>query len=184
MTAFVVVTLVVALALTLAVTLVRGVFLGYPDPVLPSAAVLSRKEQAVVAAVADALFPPGGPIPVSGTEAGLVAYMDASIRQYPRHMIVLTRLLFAFIEHGPWLFGFAPRFTRLSQPERVRAMQRMSESPIYLRRVAFLSIRMLMTMGYLANDDVKRSIGLRYRTAPFEAKRARPSFGRGSEAIA
>ena len=33
----------------------------------------SAREQAIVAACADALFPPGGPIPVSGTEAGLVA---------------------------------------------------------------------------------------------------------------
>ena len=31
---------------------------------------LTRKEQAIVAACADALFPPGGPIPLSGTEAG------------------------------------------------------------------------------------------------------------------
>jgi hypothetical protein len=183
-TALVVVALVVALAFVVG-SLVRGVFLGYPAPLLEDAAVLSRKEQAIVAAVADALFPPGGPIPLSGTEAGLVRYMDQALAQYPRHTLFLTRLLFAFLEHGPWIFGFSPRFTRLSREQRVRAMDRMAKSPVYLRRIAFLSIRMLMCMGYLANDDVKRSIGLAYERAPFDAKRGRPpAFGARSEAIA
>jgi hypothetical protein len=36
----------------------------------------------------------------------------------------------------------------------------MARSPIYFRRVAFLSLRTLLTMGYLANDEVLRTIGI------------------------
>lgn len=148
--------------------LLRGLLFGYPPPQLGPSAVLGRKEQALVAAVADALFPPGGPIAVSGTEAGLVAYTDAYVRGVPAHTRLLMRVLFFFVEHGPWLFGPAPRFTRLTQARRIVEIERMSQSPLYLRRVAFLSIRMVMCMGYLANEDVMRAIGLEYRTAPFE----------------
>lgn len=160
----VVVLLVVALALV-----ARGVFFGYPPAQLGPGSALSRKEQAVVAAVGDALFPPSGPIAVSGTQARLVPYMDDYVRRVPAHTRTLMRLLFVFLEHGPWVFGLRPRFTRLSQEERIAALARMSTSPIYFRRVAFLSTRTVLCMGYLASEDVQRAIGLSYRMAPFEA---------------
>lgn len=160
--------IVVVVALSATALLLRGLWLGYPPAQLGAGATLGRKEQALVAAVADALFPPNGPIPVSGTGAGLVAYTDEYVRGVPPPTRLLMRLLFIFVEHGPWLFGPAPRFTRLSQARRIREIERMAQSPVYLRRVAFLSIRMVMCMGYLANEDVKRAIGLEYRMAPFE----------------
>jgi hypothetical protein len=136
---------------------------------LPPSAALSGKEQAIVAAVADALFPSGGPIPVSGTEAGLVAYMDAHVRRTPPHMRLLIRLLFLFLEHGPWIFGpRCVRFTRLRPEERVAALSDMATSHIYFRRVAFLSIRTMLAMGYLANPAVARRIGWVEHCSPFE----------------
>lgn len=148
--------------------LVRGLFFGYPPARLDEGALLTRKEQAIIAAIADALFPPSGPIPVSGTEAGLVAYIDGHVRGVQTHTRFLMRLLFVFLEHGSWVFGPSRRFTRLSQEERIQALDAMSTSSIYFRRVAFLSIRTMMCMGYLANAEVKRAIGLEYRMAPFE----------------
>jgi hypothetical protein len=146
-----------ALVLVLAV---RGFALGYPRPLL-STRVLSAKEQAIVAACADALFPAGGPIPLSGTEAGLVRYVEQYVVRAPAAMRPTIRLLFHFIEYSPWVFGpRRARFTRLSPADRVRTLALMANSRIYFRRVAFLSLRTMLSMGYLANEEVARSIGM------------------------
>jgi len=177
----VVVAAVAALVLMLVALAVRGVLLGYPPP-LVRARVLSAKEQAIIAACADALFPPGGPIPLSGTEAGLVAYADEYLARTPRGTRVLIRLLFQFVEHGPWIWGpRRVRLTRLGADDRRAALERMAQSPMYFRRIAFLSLRTMLTMGYLANAQVCQSIGIGCCAAPFE-RRARA--GRADEAPA
>jgi hypothetical protein len=164
-------------ALVIAALLVRAIAFGYPAPRLPRGSFLNRKEQAIVAACADALFPPGGPIPLSGTDAGLVAYMDRYVGGLPALPRLLGRLLFHSIEHGPWIWGpRRVRFTRLTHDERVRALREMSESTLYFRRVSFLSMRAMMTMGYLACPDVAKTMRMVADLSPFEAKRAsRPS---------
>lgn len=166
--------LVIALFSALALGLLaRAIWLGYP-PSSFRAEVLSTREQAVVAAAADALFPGGGPIPVSGTEAGLVAYVDDNLARLGPRARLLVRLLLVLVEHGPWLFGGAPhRFSRLSLEGRLAELRRMATSRLYFRRVSFLSLRALLSMGYLANPDVAGRIGLRPCLAPFEAPRAR-----------
>lgn len=171
---------VIAVVLTIALLAlaVRGFALGYPPPRLPTR-VLSAKEQAIIAACADTLFPVGGPIPLSGTEAGLVAYVELYVARAPRAMRPLMRLLFHFIEHSPWLFGPRhARFTRLSQAARVAALSSMATSRIYFRRVAFLSLRTMLSMGYLANEHVARAIGCTCCATPFEqAAAARAARG-------
>jgi hypothetical protein len=152
----------------IAALLVRGVLLGYPPPALESS-ILSRKEQAVVAACADALFPAGGPIPLSGTEAGLVRYMDGYLRRMPAQSRALARLLWVFTEHGPWIFGpKRRRFTRLLPAERAAVLDDMRTSRIYFRRIAFLSLRTMLTMGYLANGDVATRMGMVSARNPFQ----------------
>lgn len=146
---------------------VRGLFLGYPEKTFDDGS-LGAKEQAIVAACADAFFPPGGPIPVSGTAAGLVPYFDGYVERLPKGQAILVRALLWFIEHGPWIFGPRPvRFTRLTLEQRIHVLRAMQESPIYFRRVAFLSMRTILTMGYLANPDVMRSMHMRHDADPF-----------------
>lgn len=126
-----------------------------------STGVLSAKEQAIVSACADALFPPEGPIPVSGTEAGLVGYVDRYVARAPRSARLLIRLLFRFVELGPWIWGpRRVRFTRMRPHERRAALEGMARSSIYFRRVAFVSLRMMLTMGYFAHAAVRRAIGI------------------------
>ena len=112
---------------------------------------MRKNEQIVVAACADTMFPPAGPIPVSGVQAGLVAYVDAYILALPGRRRLLVHLLFLFIQFSPWLFGpRRSRFTRLRPIDRFRVFQDMAFSSLYLRRIAFLSVRAIMTMGYFA----------------------------------
>ncbi len=101
-----------------------------------------------MAACADALFPAGGPIPVSGTEAGLVEYMDRYVARTPRPLRPYMRLLFHFVELSPWVFGpRRARFTRLPQADRIAVLASMAQSCIYLRRVTFLSLRTMLSMA-------------------------------------
>jgi hypothetical protein len=147
--------------------LARGLFAGYPAQRVPDG-LLDAKEQAIVAACADTLFPPGGPIPLSGTDAGLVEYMEGYFERLPSQQRVLVRLLLWFIEHGPWVFGPRPvRFTSLDEKGRLRVLESMRTSPIYFRRIAFLSIRTMLTMGYLANADVARAMNMTADPDPF-----------------
>lgn len=163
-----------ALALAGAVSWLVG-FAGYGAKLLPSGA-FSAKEQRVIAAAADAVFPARGPIPVSGTEAGLLPYLDRYLRNLPRGPAVLLHLLFHFVEHAPWIWGpRRVRFTRQT-PEQQRAyLAHMSGSDLYFLRVSFTSMRALFTMAYLADPRVAEAMGIRQLAAPFEAPLARAS---------
>ena len=109
---------------------------------------LGRLEQAVVCAAADALFPPGGPIPLSGTEAGLLQYFDAYLERSQPRTRFLMRLLLVFIELSPLTFGpRRRRFTRLTPAEQRQLLDDMSKSSIYFRRVSFVALRALFTMA-------------------------------------
>jgi hypothetical protein len=154
--------------------LARGVLFGYAaQPVITRN--LSRKEQAILAAAADALFPPGGPIPLSGTEAGAIPYLDAYVGRVDRSQRALMRLLFQAIELGPWLLGpRLARFTRLDAAERIVFLRKLSKSNLYFHRVIFLSIRVMLTMAYLANDEVARRMGIVANLAPFAGSRSVP----------
>lgn len=148
--------------------LVRRVFMGYPKAVLPRGSLLTYQEQAIVAKAADSLFPADGPITISGTDAGLVAYMDVSLRRTPANMRVLIHLLLFFFEHGTLLFGpYRSRFTRLDERQRVEVLETMSVSRIYFQRVTFLSLRTMLCMGYLANPGVASQIGWIADANPF-----------------
>jgi hypothetical protein len=134
----------------------------------PSLTMLSRREQRILAAIGDAFFPLSGPIPVSGVEAGVVAYFNRYLARATRTTRVLMRLLFSFIELSPLPFGPRRRpFTRLELAERIELLDGMSKSRIYFRRVSFISIRALMTMAYLANDRVAKAMGMTPDRDPF-----------------
>ncbi|MBM4377296.1 MAG: hypothetical protein FJ095_19625 [Deltaproteobacteria bacterium] len=146
---------------------VAWLFTGYGAPVLREA-TLGAREQALVAAVADAFFPPGGPIPLSGTQAGLVRYFDGYVGRsepFPRFML---RLLLIYAELEPLIFGPRHvRFTRLTQDERLAALESAGLSSIYFRRVTFISMRAVMTMGYLANAEVAKAMRMTSEADPF-----------------
>lgn len=161
--AFIIITLLAALT----AFIVDQVFFGFA-PADPQCTALGRRQQALVAAVADTLFPPGGSITLSGQQAGLVRYFDQSYSELPRDKRVLLALLFVFTEYAPWIFGpKRGRFTRLGQADREAVMNAMATSSIYFRRICFLSLRGVLCMGYLANQDVARQIGAVSNNDPF-----------------
>lgn len=140
---------------------------SYPRQLVPSP-VLSTMEQALVSAVADTMFPRGGHFPLSGTEAGVVEYFDAYLRRCHGQEVLLLHLLLWFTELGPVLFGPRPTtFTRLGPAQRTAFLEGAFRSRIYLRRVAFTSLRALTTMAYFAHPDIAGHVGFVSDPDPF-----------------
>jgi hypothetical protein len=166
------------------------VFGGYPAPAEPPR-VLARRELALVAAAADAMFPPGGEIPPSGSEVGIPAYSDRYVAAVDPGTRRLMRLLFFLVEHAT-LFFPAPgldgwrRFSALSAEQRVAVLDGWRRSRLFPRRLVFTSLRAILTMGYFAAPVVLRRLGLapkRIDTPVVEADLLYPPVGRAKDAI-
>lgn len=130
--------------------------------------VMSESEMAVLRACAEALLPAGGAIALSGADAGVVAYFDKMIARVPPTTRTLLRVLIRFVEYSPWMYGpFKARMTRLSVADRMKVVQGLSESRIYLLRTAFIALRTVLTIAYFGNAEVNRSIGVVADLHPF-----------------
>jgi hypothetical protein len=137
---------------------------GYPVPDRPYR-VLIRPEVASLASVSEAMFPPGGHIRSSGLDADLPAYIDRWMAVSQPRVRLLMHLLFFFVEHATLLFP-APgrhrrrRFSSLGLEQRVAVLGAWGESGLYLRRLVFMSLRSILTMGYFAHPPVLRQLGV------------------------
>jgi hypothetical protein len=137
---------------------------GYPAPGRRYR-VLMRGEVAVLRAVSEAMFPPGGHIEDSGPEADLRHYTDRWMAASQPRIRTLMHLLFFLIEHSTVLFpapgrGGRRRFSSLSLEQRIALLGAWGGSRLYARRLVFLSLRSILTMGYFAHPPVLRQLGL------------------------
>ncbi|MEM9695180.1 MAG: hypothetical protein AAGA56_21740 [Myxococcota bacterium] len=131
-------------------------------------AALSRREQEIVAAAANGYFPPDGPIPLSGVDAGMVAYFDLYLRRSAPRQRFLLHLLLVFIELSPFLLGpRRRRFSRSDRAARITYLEESASSSLYFRRLVFTSFRAIMTMAYFAHPDVLAAINCRIDRDPF-----------------
>jgi hypothetical protein len=180
----------VVIGLALLLALGWRVLGGYPQPAARLVR-LSRREAAFVAAAAEALFPPGGPVPPSGLDAGIPAWTDRWLDALPAATRRLVRCLFALVEHATLLFP-APgwdgwrRFSALDAARRGAALEGWRTSRFFLRRLVFTSLRAIVTQAYFADAAVLRAL----RLAPLaieapvtEADALYPPIGRPQSAI-
>lgn len=144
-----------------------GPFFGYAQPRF-SGQVLGKKEQAVLVACAETLFPSRDTMPLTGVEAGIVEYFDSYLAELPKEKRLQIRALIQFIEHSPTLFVGKRRFSALPVAEREAFLASMATSRFYFRRVCFLSLRTLTCMAYLAHPDIAAKIGSAPNTRPFD----------------
>ena len=153
---------------------------------------LAPREAAFLAAAADALYPPGGVVPPSGSEAGIPEYVDRYLGVVPARVRWLMRLLFLLVEQATLLFaapgsGGRRRFSSLRAEQQVAALEGWQRSRYFPRRLVFTSLRAVLTMGYFAHPAVLREL----RLAPYairvpvgDADLLYPPIGQGIEAIA
>ena len=154
----------VGFALALALALGWRVWAGYPRPPSPLPG-LSRREVALVAAVAEALFPRGGAVQPSGLDAGVPAWCGRWLAALPPGTRLLVRCLFALVEHATLLFpapgwdGFR-RFSALDPERRGQVLEGWRTSRWFARRLVFTSLRAIVTQGYFADAAVLRALRL------------------------
>lgn len=143
----------------LAALVVVRVFVGYGRA--EGFRHLSSRDIAVLDAVGEAMFPAGGAIPASARDAGLLSYMDDYFGWHSPANRLLMKALFFLFEHATLVFG--PSRRRLSAHDardREEYLAGWDESRFYLRRMAFQSLRAMVTMGYLASTEVEAHLGV------------------------
>lgn len=183
----------IGLAVGLAATAyaVQRVALGYPAPAQRYRR-LGRAEAAFLAAAVEAMYPPGGAIECSGSEADLPGYVDRLLdASHPRTRL-MVHLLFFFVEHATLLVpaparGGRRRFSSLDSEQRVQALADWASGRWFFGRLVFTSLRALLTLGYFAYPPVLRQLRLAplaIETAVCEADLWFPPIGKGPEAIA
>jgi hypothetical protein len=164
------------------------VFRGYPPA--PSGA-LAPREMALVSAASETLFPGGGPIGPSGSEAGIPGYAARYVTVVPAPTRALMRALFALVEQGTLLFpapgrGGFRRFSSLDIPQREAVLEGWRTSRLFPRRLVFTSLRAILTMGYFADPRVLTALSLQPRAIVppvTTADALYPPIGLGPEAI-
>jgi hypothetical protein len=169
----------------------RRLFGGYRMPPRRLNA-LTAAQYATVAAASLASYPPGGAIGPSGLDARIPEHVDRFFVAQPPSQQTLMRLLFFLIEHGTLLFppegyGGTRRFSGLSPEQQVEYLRGWQRSRLFPRRLAFTSLRAILTMGYFADPAVLRELGLAPRavqTPTIEADRLWPPIGEPRSRIA
>ena len=163
---------------------------GYPRPER-TYAVLAPREVALLSAAGNATFPAGGAISPSGDEVDLPGYTDHWLTLLAPRMRLLVRLLLFLVEHGTFFFpGPGPRgwrrFSSLSKEQQAEVLEGWRTSRLYQRRLVFMSLRAILSMGYLAHPGVLRRLHLAprdFETPVCEADLLYPPIGQGPEAI-
>ncbi|MFP6622698.1 MAG: hypothetical protein VCC20_04400 [Myxococcota bacterium] len=157
----------ILLALCVAYAVWR-LFLGYAKPSGPHR-LLARREAAFLEAAAEAMFPPGGAIPLSGRDADLPGYAEAFLVSLPAQLRLQVRAMFMLFEQATIFFpakgwGGFRRFSSLAPEQQVEVLESWSQSRFFLRRLAFTALRAVLTMGYLGHPIAMRSV----RLAPYD----------------
>ena len=138
-------------------------FLGYPRS-HEGLRVLAPREAVFLDAAAEALFPPGSDLPLSGGQADLPGYVDRWLVAVPSRQRVLIRLLIMLVEQAT-LFFPAPgwgvrRFSSLRPDQREAVLEAWQSSSLAPRRLVFTALRAVITMGYLGHPKVLAHVGL------------------------
>lgn len=143
-------------------------FLGYPRQRGPFEHLMPW-EAAFLDAAAEAMFPAGGAIALSGIDANLPRYVDRYFEVLHGAKRTQVRLLLLFVEQSTIFFpargrgGFA-RFSSLSLEQREGVLRAWSGSRLFLRRLVFTALRAVLTMGYLGHPTALRQL----RLAPYD----------------
>jgi hypothetical protein len=177
------------LAAVLAAVVAR-VLLGYPRGGARYRH-LSRRQVAFLNAAGDAIFPRGGAIPASGSDADVAGYTDRWLAVSRLRIRVLMHLLFFLVEHATLVFpapgwGGWRRFSSLSPEQRIAVLEAWRTSRYFPRRLVFTSLRAVLTMAWFAHPPVMRQLRvapLAIATPVCEADLLYPPIGRPLDAI-
>lgn len=146
-------------------------FLGYPGTPV-GARTLPAREYQTARAAALVIYPEGGAIAASADSARVALHADRFVGAQTRSNQILMHLLFIAVEHATLVFpSHGPRgwrrFSSLDPDQQLAYLEGWRQSELAPRRLVFMSLRAILTMGYFADPSVLRSLGL----APREIER-------------
>lgn len=143
---------------------IRRFFAGYSAAPV-GVRTLSAPEYQTASAAAQVLYPEGGAIAASGGSARVALHTDGFVGAQTSGNRILMRLLLVLIEHATLVFpAHGPhgrrRFSALDSEQQLAYLEGWRGSETAARRLVFTSLRAILTMGYFADPEVLRSLGL------------------------
>ena len=141
-------------------------------PAAPAGEVLTSRERRILAAVCDAMIPPGGSVAPGALELGVDAEIERWLAAFTPASRRTVRAMLAGFDITP-LLSRAPRtFSHLPQGRRAEWIDASAHSPLRPRREAFAALQTLVQIAYASSPAVARAIG--YDGAPLEPLSTRP----------
>ncbi|MSQ03762.1 MAG: gluconate 2-dehydrogenase subunit 3 family protein [Myxococcales bacterium] len=135
-----------------------GVLAHLPAPA-PGRVVLSDEETQVVAALADALFPPGNPIGVAGSAVNVAAELDRMLGEDLDPVVApVFRHLLRGLEFGS-VATHGGRFSRLERPVREEILTDWSASGSVPRRMAYDVLKTCVGWAWFNAPAVRAGLG-------------------------
>ena len=126
-------------------------------PVAPVAGlrVLDAYEFATLDALANTLFPAGGPFPEGADKAKLARAFDSFLADEPAENITKLRRALTLFEYGPLLYERRlTTFSALSPDERLRHFESWSTSVELVRRQVSLAFRKFFSLVFYDRPEV------------------------------
>ena len=134
----------------------------YPEPAAACELhYLTRREYAIVAALASTLIPPGNPLGIDGLQARVPEYVDRMLAGMEPEKATDLKAMFLLFEHGTLPFGLrVRRFTELPPLAREKYLRRWERARLYSRRMLATALKSMLGMGYFAHPDVQKALGM------------------------
>ncbi len=120
--------------------------------------ILSDDEAAIVDAIAEAMFPPGGTPALSGKDAGIAAWFDVVLAHTPQPTPNLIRTLMHALDDQARLTR-GRGFANLPLQVRTARLHGWLRSSNHNVRGAIGSLVLFVSMGYCGHPDVKEACG-------------------------
>ncbi len=135
-----------------------GVLAHLPAPA-PGRVVLSDEETQVVAALADAFFPPGNPIGVAGGAVNVAAEVDRMLGEDLDPVVApVFRHLLRGLEYGA-VATHGGRFSRLERPVREEILADWSAPDSVPRRMAYDVLKTCVGWAWFNAPAVRAGLG-------------------------
>jgi choline dehydrogenase-like flavoprotein len=137
---------------------------------------LSRRRFATLVALAEALVPPGGPIPEGAAEVAVAERLDAALARLEPRVRARVGGLLALWEWLPVLSRHLRRFSRLRPERRAAFVERAARARSPLTRQILAVLKILCVNTWASTPPVERAIGFTYGCVTREPPRDGPTL--------
>lgn len=119
---------------------------------------LSRYECRIIDALGERLIPPGGGIPYSAKDVGMVAFVDQLLMDFPGYARIAFRFVFVYLDLLA-RFTYFRTFPDLSSHQQDALLERLRMNKRYTQRSLYVIINTPFQMGFYADSRVTDHIG-------------------------